>query len=690
MGLRKSIFAFLQLLVLISRLSVDLLLSLSLECLCTLLRLFLVPVPAVLQSRGSALMMERIRKFFSRRDIWEGEKGDRLYQVPVYQREDGATVKLGSPVSREGGKVYHVKNILVRADLEKVHVVLVPLEVTRDKNLEQAEEEMMVEVGEVEISTEGSINVSLARDSMQTVAQTAAITPRHVQKFVRKHQLSVSMRKEVQRFLAGFSMSGSASLGCVNWQLDPAILGLERETDFSLEHRIERAVDIRTQLDLLMGRGWDVKRICGSEGYRVILTVEILVDCGQELLIKMHATLVTGRLDMAQYRAVCLRDTSGLHMICNRRLSDITNNRTRRLSDVTPGQTLAWDEFQTQSAGNSPYRPPSGGVPSVTVSLDDMFASGNLPSNFPAASTTTFQTLEKLLSALPQSQIVFNSPIKEVSGENTGLGSSVGPNTSTPADDLEGGEPSHLTPHSSPSLQERQDRDEEVESLNLQRSKLAERVTFEELIPTSVTPLQRMNISPDLEDHSQEEEEEAGPQGEFDMESDDGSYSAKPSPNISTDLEEMNSPRRKSSSSLHTDQGLVNKNNFKMPLQDKTNTFTRPSPPAKTAISRVQEYIQSLPSPQHFLKRESTRLGEGAQRDLKSIQALNDEDVNNSICSGSHSIISRQSDLASLNGARMGSGMFYGGPPVSAAVCPFPDDWQQTIPEVIENDDEVD
>ena len=84
-------------------------------------------------------------------------------------------------MSREGGKVYHVKNILVRADLEKVHVVLVPLEVTRDKNLEQAEEEMMVEVGEVEISTEGSINVSLARDSMQTVAQTAAITPRHVQ-----------------------------------------------------------------------------------------------------------------------------------------------------------------------------------------------------------------------------------------------------------------------------------------------------------------------------------------------------------------------------------------------------------------------------------------------------------------------------------------------------------------------------
>ena len=61
-------------------------------------------------------------------------------------------------------------------------------------------------------------------------------------------------------------------------QLDPIILGLERDTDFSLEHRIERAVDIITHMDLLMGRGWDVRTICGSEGYRVILTVEVSGD----------------------------------------------------------------------------------------------------------------------------------------------------------------------------------------------------------------------------------------------------------------------------------------------------------------------------------------------------------------------------------------------------------------------------
>ena len=60
--------------------------------------------------------------------------------------------------------------------------------------------------------------------------------------------------------------------------------------------------------------------------------------------MKMHGTLVSGKLDLSQYRAVSLRDTSNLHMLCNRRLSDITNNRTRRLSDVTPGRSADDDD----------------------------------------------------------------------------------------------------------------------------------------------------------------------------------------------------------------------------------------------------------------------------------------------------------------------------------------------------------
>ena len=37
------------------------------------------------------------------------------------------------------------------------------------------------------------------------------------QNLIRKHQLAVAMRIEVQKFLGGFSMSGRSSLGCVDW-----------------------------------------------------------------------------------------------------------------------------------------------------------------------------------------------------------------------------------------------------------------------------------------------------------------------------------------------------------------------------------------------------------------------------------------------------------------------------------------
>ena len=54
-------------------------------------------------------------------------------------------------------------------------------------------------------------------------------------------------------------MSQSSSLGCVDWRLDPAILGLERDTDFSLEYRVEKFVEQVSTMDLLMGKEWDVR-----------------------------------------------------------------------------------------------------------------------------------------------------------------------------------------------------------------------------------------------------------------------------------------------------------------------------------------------------------------------------------------------------------------------------------------------
>ena len=400
-----------------------------------------------------------------------------------------------------------------------------------------------------------------------------------MQKFVRKHQLSSAMRKQVQTFLEGFSMTGTCSLGCVNWQTDPAILGLERDTDFSLDYRyqitsgrislirsmtvvsrVERRMDKETNMDLLLGDHWDVWSCVGTDAYRIILTMELVVDSHQELFLKMDGTFITGKLDSTgDYRANCFKDSS--HMFSAKRLLDITNNGTRRLSinnasgaHITPGrsntsrhfshriiigQTLAWDEFQTQSAGNSPWRGQcgtSGGVHSAAMSVEELYASGTSLPTFPASSTNAVQTLEKLLAAMPQSQIVFNSPIKEVnwsfrgtlleklmvlqvSGEDSGMSNlGTGPNTSTPAYDLDGTAPG-TTPDSSPSLHEHKlktekrsstnsDMDEELHSLQLKDKKLVDKVGFtkEEGKEVEVLePIVPMRISPDIDGSSRKQ-----------------------------------------------------------------------------------------------------------------------------------------------------------------------------------------
>jgi hypothetical protein len=71
-----------------------------------------------------------------------------------------------------------------------------------------------------------------------------------------------------------------------------------------------------------------------------------------------------------------------------------------------------------------------------------------------------------------------------------------------------------------------------------------------------------------------------------------------------------------------------------------------------------------------------------------------EDEANTSVCS---SRVSRMSDLSNLTGRFSHGGAFYGAMMLpstvtpAAPVCPFPDEWQyNTIPEVIENDEEID
>ena len=187
MGLKSIARVPFQLVFLIAQIWVGLVLSLLQRWASAVFKF--LPVPA-LRQQGRRVKtqseMEKLKKFFRAKIAKDGEKGDKLHHVPVYQRDDGSTIKLGLLVTRIGEekptRAYHVKNILVREDLTTVHVVLAPIEVVaRDRNLEHAEEEMMVTVQEIEISKERSISVGLARDGMKIVAETANTSPLHVQ-----------------------------------------------------------------------------------------------------------------------------------------------------------------------------------------------------------------------------------------------------------------------------------------------------------------------------------------------------------------------------------------------------------------------------------------------------------------------------------------------------------------------------
>ena len=104
------------------------------------------------------------------------------------------------------------------------------------------------------------------------------------------------LRRDVQRFLAGFSIAQSWNLGSVNWRFDPGILGLEKDTEFTVDFQIEKYADCVAHMDLLLGDRWDVRRIVGTNGYRAVLTLELYVDTNQDLKAgNLHKLWILGK-----------------------------------------------------------------------------------------------------------------------------------------------------------------------------------------------------------------------------------------------------------------------------------------------------------------------------------------------------------------------------------------------------------
>ena len=127
--------------------------------------------------------LDKLRDLFSwgGPSIVDGSISDDRFLMPVFQRDDGMTVKLGYIVSREkGGVMYAVKNIMIQADLGEVNLSLSPVEVN-DTSVEVKNEEMICGIDEVQPVKCNSMSVNVAMDGMEMVARSIVTSPKHVQ-----------------------------------------------------------------------------------------------------------------------------------------------------------------------------------------------------------------------------------------------------------------------------------------------------------------------------------------------------------------------------------------------------------------------------------------------------------------------------------------------------------------------------
>ena len=253
---------------------------------------------------------------------------------------------------------------------------------------------------------------------------------------VRRHQLCSTIRRDVQRFLSGFSIVHNWTVGAVDWRLDPGILGLERETAFSVDFHIEKFENSVSHLDLLFGDGWDVRCIPDTAGYRAIITLDLGIDQHLNINIKAHAVLCSEALDPEKHRNRTLLELHASHLnpLSANGLKSTENTLSRPETSFPPGtaRSLTWESFRNSeenTLSSSDCSPPRGAVQYQGMSLDSSFI-------LPSSSTAAVSLQELLRKAnLNSHNFYYYSPVekkKRGSGRRQG-----GPNTSTPADEIE-------------------------------------------------------------------------------------------------------------------------------------------------------------------------------------------------------------------------------------------------------------
>lgn len=759
--------------------------------------------------------LDRIKHWFYR-PIVEGVNPSTLFCVPVFLRRDGSLFKLGGVVQTRlpsgetnSDQLFCLKEILVSYDLQQVIGCLVALPMDSAVSISSKAllgEETLVDLDNLVASTMGGVCRSLAMDGMNRILKIISTYPIQLQRTIRKHQLCSALRRDVQKFLSGFSIAQSWSLGTVDWRLDPGIFGLERDTEFTLDFHIEKFANKVAHIDLLLGHGWDVKAFAGGSGYRAVLTLELAIDTShQDIKVKVHAVICSGDLNRAHHRSETLKSmhtvTIADHLTSHTTASGLRSTENTLTRPETSfgllgtAKSLTWDEFRNtdeddynlSSAECSPQPPlgvagggngngsshnPRAAGRSTMVcqrttgdgdgggggggSLDTSYTSFLQPTASVAAAT-----LQELLSKanFNSHNFYYYSPVSDKHKSQQYNAQQRRPNTSTPADDLDVSDNHKAGQHesiaktgvslSSPVFDDPDDVMEDV----MQDVAMSSGVLKTEEKPADPSELE--GICPTSAPH----QDALDPPGLIDLRGDEVMAARGPA---SASVTSQNREGRGSSDLLlevaeKLCQQISENNNVigadnKMTINEATcdkpasSPLILPNQPEGSVQAKVVQYINSLPANQpdlnascvsdlsdrdehHLLSssinkstdqlsssmqlsssplRLATDAGNNPLGRLKSPQLCllpddrrvrigSDEEGNTSVCSSRSraSRTSRASDLVSLNSSRFGQGAIgslYGvGVATDQTVCPFPDEWQfNTIPEVIENDDEID
>ena len=103
-------------------------------------------------------------------------------------------------VQQTGGKLYTVRDILVRADLAAVSLVLSPAEVREaDRLVTVLDEETVCTVEDVQPAEENCLAIAVARNSLDMLARNAKDQPLHIQvrKLSQKFPFSIGIDQDL-------------------------------------------------------------------------------------------------------------------------------------------------------------------------------------------------------------------------------------------------------------------------------------------------------------------------------------------------------------------------------------------------------------------------------------------------------------------------------------------------------------